>query len=49
MKAYNVILKALFCCMLCLLSISVAAENIENERILIITSYNPDTEKTTQT
>lgn len=32
--------------MLCLLSISVAAENIENERILIITSYNPDTEKT---
>lgn len=45
MKVYNIILKILLCCLLCIFHIGMASADIKNERILIITSYNPDTER----
>lgn len=46
MKIYNIILKVVLCCLLCIFNIGMASADIRNERILIITSYNPDTERT---
>lgn len=46
MKVYNIILKLVICCLLSIFHIGMASADIRNERILIITSYNPDTERT---
>lgn len=46
MKVYNIILKLVLCCLLSIFHIGMASADIRNERILIITSYNPDTERT---
>ena len=46
MKVYNIILKLVLCCLLSIFQIGMTSADIRNERILIITSYNPDTERT---
>lgn len=46
MKVYKIILKLVLCCLLSIFHIGMASADIRNERILIITSYNPDTERT---
>ena len=45
MKTFKILLRPIVCCLFCLFAIVTASADIKNENILIITSYNPDTER----
>lgn len=45
MKTFKILLRPIVCCLFCLFAILTASADVKNENILIITSYNPDTER----
>lgn len=45
MTTFLKFLRPIVCCLFCLFSILVVSADVKNENILIITSYNPDTER----
>lgn len=45
MKTFKILLRPIVCCLFCLFAILTASAGVKNENILIITSYNPDTER----